>query len=172
MIIDELVTRIRTLPNCTVLSPSGLPRTNEEHGLPDEIIRFYELCGGVTLFEDAPYSVKILQPDEVRQTIPIFWDEEIMEAARESIEFKVSSGWYVIADLHDSNFLSVDLNRNRLGRCYQTFWDSYAVIGETPIVASSFSDLLERLLENQGDYWYFLRDDFVPLGDAYDAYDA
>jgi antitoxin YokJ len=169
MHIDELVTRISTLPNCTVLPPSGLPRTNEEHEFTDEIIRFYELCGGVTLFKDAPYSVRILTPDEVIRTTPIFWDDEILDAADESIEIKVSSSWYVIVDLHDSNYLSIDLNRSRLGRCYQTFWDSYAVIGETPIVASSFSDLLERLLENQGDYWYFLKNDFVPLGDAYDG---
>lgn len=89
--------------------------------------------------------------------------------AQESIEFKVSSGWYVIVDLDESNYLSADLNRKRLGRCYQTFWDSYAVIGETPIVASSFSDLLERLLKSQGDYWYFLKEDFISLGDAYDG---
>lgn len=169
MLIEEIVTRIKTLPNCTVLPPSGLPRTNEEHALTDEIIRFYELCGGVTLFKDAPYSVRILPPDEVKQATPIFWDNEIIEAAQESIEFKVSSGWYVIVDLDESNYLSVDLNRKRLGRCYQTFWDSYAVIGETPIVASSFSDLLERLLKSQGDYWYFLKEDFISLGDAYDG---
>lgn len=171
MHIEELVNRIRTLPNCTVIPPSGLPRTDEEHRLTDDIIRFYELCGGVTLFKDAPYSVRILAPDEVKQSTPIFWDEEIMEAAQETLEYKISSGWYVIVDLHDSNYLSIDLNKKRRGRCYQTFWDSYAVIGETPIVASSFSDLLERLVENQGDYWYFLKDEFVPLGDAYDDVD-
>lgn len=168
MLIEELVSRIRALPNCTVLPPSGVPKTNEEQKLPDDIIRFYELCGGVTLFDDAPYSVRILPPEEFKQTTPIFWDDKIMEAAQETLEYKVSYGWYAIVDLHDSNYLSIDLNRKRKGRCYQTFWDSYAVIGETPIVARSFSDLLERLLENQGDYWYFLKDDFVPLGDAYD----
>lgn len=169
MLIDELVTKISTLPNCTVLPPSGLPKISEEHELTDEIIRFYELCGGVILFKDAPYSVRILKPDEIVQTTPIFWDGNILEAAQESIEVNVSSSWYVIVDLHDSNYLSIDFNRSRLGRCYQTFWGSYAVIGETPIIASSFSILLKRLLENQGDYWYFLKDDFVPLGDAYDG---
>ena len=80
--------------------------------------------------------------------------------AKKTLEYKISSDWYVIVDLHDSNYLSIDLNSKRMGRCYQTFWDSYAVIGETPIVANSFRDLLERLLENKGDYWYFLKDVF------------
>lgn len=86
MIIEELVSRIRTLPNSTVLPPNGVPKTNEEHKLPDDIIRFYELCGGVTLFDDAAYSVRILPPDEAKQTTPIFWDDEIMEAAQETLE--------------------------------------------------------------------------------------
>jgi len=168
MIIDELVARISTLSNCTVLPPNGLPRINNEHELTEEIIRFYELCGGVTLYEDAPYSVRILTPREVVQASSIFWNDEVLEAAQNSIEMKVSSSWYAIVDLHDSNYISIDFNKSRLGWCYQTFWDSYAVIGETPVVARSFGNLLEQLIENQGEYWYFLKDDFESLGDAYD----
>lgn len=37
-----------------------------------------------------------------------------------------------------------------------------------PLIAHSFTDLLERLLKNQGNRWYWLEDHFQTLGDAYD----
>jgi len=36
------------------------------------------------------------------------------------------------------------------------------------IIATSFTDLIERLISSDGKLWYWLRDDFISLGDAYD----
>jgi hypothetical protein len=40
--------------------------------------------------------------------------------------------------------------------------------GRTAIIATSFSELLTQLLANSGESSYWLKDDFVTLGDAYD----
>jgi hypothetical protein len=36
------------------------------------------------------------------------------------------------------------------------------------VIATSFSELLTQLLANNGESSYWLKDDFVTLGDAYD----
>jgi hypothetical protein len=45
---------------------------------------------------------------------------------------------------------------------------TYALQGDSPIVALSFAELLTRLIDNNGQEWYWQREDFVPFGDAYD----
>lgn len=56
----------------------------------------------------------------------------------------------------------------RLGRCYDSNWEIHGVAGSCPIIANSFTELLERLVMNNGKHWYWLQDDFTSLGDAYD----
>ncbi|WP_331460411.1 SMI1/KNR4 family protein [Gracilibacillus suaedae] len=48
------------------------------------------------------------------------------------------------------------------------FFDRHGLVGESQRIATSFTDLLERLIKNKGQYWYWLRSDFISLGDAYD----
>ena len=86
----------------------------------------------------------------------------------EIIPEDISSTWYTIARDPQGNFLTVDLDRTRLGRCYDSFFDRHGIVGSCAVVASSFSDLLHRVWMNRGQYWYWLRDDHVSLGDAYD----
>ena len=43
--------------------------------------------------------------------------------------------------------------------------------GTCPIVASSFTDLIGRLLEAEGRDIYWYEPDFESLGDAYDGYE-
>ena len=62
--------------------------------------------------------------------------------------------------------LTVDLNPDRSGRCYFSFPDVHAVAGASAIVAESVADLLTRILQNRGDYWYWLQPDFESLRDA------
>ena len=104
MNIDELIAQIRTTPDCEVYIPTGLPTIDEGHILPDDLRTFYELCGGVSLFQSDPYPLM----------------------------------------------------------------ETHGVAGSCPIIATSFTDLLTRLYENKGQRWYWLRPDFVSLGDAYD----
>jgi hypothetical protein len=77
--------------------------------------------------------------------------------------------WYVIAETDDSSTSEravVDLHPDRLGRCYDAFWDRFAIAGSMPVIAESVTELLERLRHADGDaYWSDLREGSA---DAYD----
>ena len=44
----------------------------------------------------------------------------------------------------------IDLHPYRLGRCYETFWDRYAIPGGMPLVPDTITGLLRWLLESVG----------------------
>ena len=60
------------------------------------------------------------------------------------------------------------MSKDRLGYCYDSFWDRYSVVGEQSIIAKSFTELLERIYASKGNMWYWMREDFSSYGDAYD----
>ena len=47
-------------------------------------------------------------------------------------------------------------------------FDRHGIVGESQIIATSFTNLLEKLIKNNGQYWYWLKSEFESLGDAYD----
>jgi antitoxin YokJ len=60
----------------------------------------------------------------------------------------------------------IDLHPARLGRCYDAFWDRFAVAGSMAVVATSFTDFLTRVIEAGGAaYW---SGQALGMGDAYD----
>lgn len=158
-----LITRIQATLDCQVLAPVGIPILHEGHLFSDDLRTFYTLCGGIRLFEGRDYAVTIVPPIQFVVANPVI--------VGEVVEDDISSTWYIIADDGNGDYLTIDLSRERLGRCYDSFFDRHGVGGSCPIIATSFTDLLTRLFENQGQYWYWLRSDFVPLGDAYDGID-
>lgn len=160
MTIKQLVTKIETLPNCIVYPSKGIPAIEEAYTLPDDIREFYDLCGGVSLFTSAENVVNIVPPDEFILANPVIVGERCEE--------DITADWYIVANDGNGDYLTVDLNKDRVGRCYDSFWDRHGVVGECAIIAISFTDLLERLVDNKGQRWYWLRDGFNSLGDAYD----
>lgn len=80
----------------------------------------------------------------------------------------ISHDWYMIDRDPDQQYLTIDLNPQRVGRCYDGFIGRHAVALECQIIATTFADLLTRLVNNKGDYPYWLQDTFEPLGLAYD----
>lgn len=170
MNIKNLINEIEKLSDCKVYPPEGLPKINSNHKLPKDVEEFYTNCGGISLFESKPYSLRIVSPVEVSLANAVLIDKEIIDSEIEKGTYysEISTDWYIIVDLYDSDYIAIDFNEDRLGRCYQAFWDTYPLIGDTPIVAKSFENLLKYLIENNGQYWYFLEDDFEQIGDAYD----
>lgn len=164
MKVKELINEIKTLPNCKVYPSKGLPLLdNEKHNLPDDIIEFYELCGGITLFESESYITNIVSPDEFILANPVI--------VGELCEDDITSEWYIIANDGNGDYITIDLSIERSGRCYDSYWDKHGVVGECPIIAASFTQLLENLVLNKGKQCYWLKNDFVSLGDAYDDVD-
>lgn len=160
MELKELLEKISTLPDCKVYPPNGLPKTDRNLELPKDVQEFYCLCGGVAIYENADYNINIVKPDEFVLANPVIVGEQC--------ENDISSNWYIVASGGNSEYLTMDLAPVRLGRCYDSFFDRHGIVGESQIIALSFTELLKNLINNQGDYWYWLKDNFINLGDAYD----
>lgn len=159
MPLMETVQAIRSTLDCQVFPPAGLPEIGLPHVLPNDLREFYEVCGGLRLFQSAGYPVFIVSPNKLILANPVI--------VGDVYEDDISSDWYIIADDGNGDYFTIDLNSERLGRCYDSSHETHALPGETPIVALSFTDFLARMLANKGQYWYFLQPDFDSLGDAY-----
>ncbi|MBP1995842.1 SMI1/KNR4 family protein [Paenibacillus eucommiae] len=157
--IEALLKQIKRLPNCRVSPPIGLPRV-AEHKLPPDVRRFYELCGGVLLFGSKDYVCQIVPPENFISSNPVIIGEPVDE--------DISSHWYIVAHDGNGDYISIDLHQERLGKCYDSFWDRHGVAGDCPVIAKSFTELLERSIQNNGERWYWLKEDFESIGDAYD----
>lgn len=166
MDMASLVVRIQRTPRCRVYPPDGLPTIKSEHVLPDDLISFYKLCGGADLFEPErnTYGILIVPPRKLVLANPVIM-EGLSEEELATTSDDVSWSWYIIGEAANSQYITIDLSRERLGRCYDSFWEVHP--GNSPIIASTFTDLLVHLLENRGEHFYWLRQDFNPLGDAH-----
>lgn len=160
--IEVLLNRVAATSDCIVRPANGRPIIREPHMLPDDLARFYDLCGGIILFPNASCSASVVPAHEVVPANPVIVGKQI--------EGDISASWYILADDLNGDYFTIDLSRERLGRCYDSFWDSHAQVGDCKIVAESFTDFLSRMLNNAGRHWYFLQSDFVSLGDAYDRH--
>ncbi len=160
MEIEKLIKKISKMNNCKVVPPNYTLILNNGHKLPQDLKKFYELCGGIELFKNTNYQISIMSPQEFKLANPII--------VGELCEEDISSEWYIIAKDINGEYITIDLNNDRLGKCYDSFWDRHGVVGECNIIALSFSELLEKLVESNGEYYYWLEDIYIPYGDAYD----
>ena len=163
--MKSLLDKIRNLEDCVVLSPNGLPKIHSKQVLPKDLEDFYTQCGGIKFFIGSDYEMEIVPANEIKlsnpKILPEGWEADIPMD-------DISNDWYVVAQAGIEQVISIDLNKERLGKCYDSFWDIHASPGESSVVAASFVELLEKMLKCQGGYWFWLANDFVSLGDAYD----
>ena len=164
--IKEVLAQIEIASGCFVYPSEGLPNIHSEHILPDDLQKFYQLCGGVSLFRSSAYSINIVSPNKFLLANPVLFtgiSEEDLHASKGDISWS----WYIVGEGENGQYITIDLSPERLGRCYDSFWDCHAMPGYSQIVAKSFSELLLRLFENQGKHWYWLQSEFKSYGDAY-----
>lgn len=164
--IEKLVAELSQKPGILVLPPNGVPRPKSEDALPADLQRFYELCAGMSLFPDSDYPARIVGPDEFVQTNHLLLPDQEEEALQDP-SMERSWHWYAVVSDEKGDYISIDLSPQRLGQCYDSARDTYPIRGQSPIVATSFTDLLKRLVANRGEYWYWLRSEFISIGDAY-----
>jgi hypothetical protein len=158
--IDRLLDVARQADGCVVHPPAGLPTVGVGHLLPDDVRAFYSSCGGVDLYPGAMYPISLLPPQQVEPANPVIVGEQVDD--------DISASWYLIAVSDQDEYVTIDLHPDRLGRCYDSFYEVHGVAGSCPIVAMRFTDLFARLLAAEGGRWYWLEDGFRSLGDAYD----
>lgn len=161
MKVKDLIELLKKESDCEVRPPSGYPTLfNDNHHLPEDLNEFYTLCGGLGLFLKSDYPIYIVSPQEFVLANPIIIEELCPE--------DISSEWYIIADDKNGQYITIDLSPERFGRCYDSFWDRHGLVGDCPIIARTFSELLYNIINSRGEHWYWLQDDFQPFGDAYD----
>lgn len=158
--MSHLIRSLRTAPEFDVLPPQAQPRVTGGHVLPADLATFYSLCGGITLYRDAEYPIAVVPANQFVPANPVI--------VGDLCEYDITSTWYILARDGNGEYLTIDLSPERNGRCYDSFYERHGVRGSCPIIATSFTDLLERLIANRGGHYHWLRSDFMTLGDAYD----
>ncbi len=164
-LLDHLLEQLDERRDCRLLSPAGHPRLGPGHVLPDDLREFYDRCGGATVRVGHPYGLDLRAPDQLVLSNSLVAGQEAVPAG------DISESWYVVASGVGSgiDLISIDLHPDRLGRCYDSFWDVHASPGNCDVVATSFTDLLRRALLSEADSWWWTEDPFEGLGDAYDV---
>lgn len=159
--LQRILDQIARTADCKVAPPRGQPILRKSDRLPDDLTEFYRLCGGVNLFEHSTYPIRIVGPEELVRSNP--------EIVGTDCPYDISDSWYIVTRGGREEALSIDCSGDRLGRCYDSFWDRHGVAGDCRIVALSFTELMRRLFESRGGYWYWLADGGPGYGDAYDG---
>jgi antitoxin YokJ len=159
------MSNIKNDPECVVMEPTGLPIIQEGHVLPEDVNLFYSIAGGRSLFPQRDYGCFVLPPQEVKLVGNQILGEQVMETL-EPADIEPISTLYTLFGDGNGDYFSVDFGLQRLGYCYDTFHETFG--GDCPMIAKSFTELLARMYANKGEYWYWLKDDFVSLGNAYD----
>jgi antitoxin YokJ len=155
--IRDIVTEIAGSSECRVYPSAGLP-TNLEYPLPADLEAYFRMCGGIDLFVNSGYGLHVVSPAEFVRANPVIRGVE----GRDDISYD----WFIVAKSEPA-YITIDLGKERAGRCYDSFWETHALRGDTPIIAMCFTELLERLFADSGEHWYWARKDFQAYGDAY-----
>lgn len=155
MQVADLVSRIRGASDGVVHGPAGLPAVLPPHRMPDDLLSFYRFCGGLVLHQTAPFPALLVLANPV--------------IVGELGEYDISFAWYILSsDGSNSQIVTIDPAEERLGRCYDSFWDRHAVAGSSTVIARSFSEFLQRSFERDSQDVYWHVPGFVAHGDAYD----
>lgn len=157
MNIVEVINKIKNMKNCNIHAPIQYQINLK---LPIDLIKFYTICNGVELFLGEDFSYRILGIDELEKANKIILNE--------NYEDDISNNWYVIATDYNGDYIAIDLSSHKLGWCYDAYHETYALIGDMPIIAKSFTELLVNLYQSNGKVSYWNINNFVSYGDAYD----
>lgn len=166
MTFDECLALLTERQDCALDSPTGFPDADPWR-LPDDLAIFYGRYGGAILFEDGFGLVSLSTPGEFVPIDRIMWEDGPL-TWEGGPPGNSSESWFVLANDHAGNPVSIDLRPERCGWCYDTMIGHYGGPGDCMVIALSFTEFLFRSLGTNGENWYWLQDGFVPYGDAYD----
>lgn len=179
MEILSFLDSMRRMPDFEVQPATGLPTIRPGHVLPEDLRAFYKACGGFTWtlkvgsrFRD---SFSVLPPEKVVLANPVVCcipEEQLRTMGLD--DDAISWDWYTIAVDGNGDYCSIDLNPRRLGRCYDSFHETHATRGGSPILGFSFTEFLTRLVarieSTRNSNWNWTEGGLgtMSLGDAYD----
>lgn len=157
--ISQIISKIENNKNC-IVSKLSTPYKNIPLDIPNDLKFYLENYESITFFQNSDYSIKTIGFSEFKRANEIILGENFEE--------DISHNWFIIAKDNNSQYITIDLSKNRLGYCYDSFWDRYGIAGEQAIIAKNFTELLDRIYNSNGNIWYWIEKNFIPYGDAYD----
>lgn len=168
--IKELLSKLEEYEKCKVSPPSGEPVLEiNESVLPEDLKEFYSLCGGAEIFSESFYGWKIVRPEEFKPSNPILWRSLYPRMKEELDDDDYSFYWYLLCTGHSNKaFIVVDCHPERLGRCYEAYLDVYGT-GDMKILSLSFTGLLENIIRDSGEGFFWEKEDFEKLGYVFDG---
>ena len=158
--IAVLIDTIRHRKDCIVMPSNGIPVLPNGVGVPASVVDFYTACGGLILFPESEYPLTFVGPDCFVAANPLIVGEQVDD--------DITSSWYILAEGRSGEYVSIDTALDRAGRCYDSYVDRHGVKGDCPVIAKSIEYLLGKSVSRNGDRYYWLLNDFVSFGDAYD----
>lgn len=166
MSLEEILFKIDSNPKCDLI------RNNKERELPDylptDLLSFYQQYDGISFFSEESYGIQIVPFDELSQTNKVLFPSD--DVIWEELENDISMDWYLIAKSEQlSQYISVDFSSKNKGVCYDSLLETHANPDESPIIAKSFTELLQQIYNAKGKDWYWLASNFQSYGDAYDG---
>lgn len=159
--IKELLEIIKNDKECKWSLPKEKPMLPDGLILPNDLAYFYATVGNLILFPNADFPLEIVYPNDFVRANPIIanedWDDDI------------TYDWFIIGKSEGSGgqYVTIDLGVERLGFCYDSYWDKH-VNFESPIIAKSFTEFLENAYKTKGKEWYWAEDDFQDYGMSHD----
>ncbi|GAA4586091.1 hypothetical protein GCM10023194_31150 [Planotetraspora phitsanulokensis] len=151
----EVLREIAGRSGCHVVPGGGSAVVSGNVVLPEDLRQLYELCGGALLFEDAPFPRRVCGPGDFVPASPRLLTPEVAQQVAEEDPADLTNNCYVIVDggegLSTEPHVVMDLSPERAGRCYAAAWDTYGVVGEMPVLATTVVELLQVLLADGGN---------------------
>ncbi|WP_299432247.1 SMI1/KNR4 family protein [uncultured Aquimarina sp.] len=162
--IKKLLEIINKDKNCSLLSKKKEEINNLN--LPEDLKFYFENYKELNLFLDEPYGSKIVGIDNFKNANKAFYPEG--DVIWEELEGDISNDWFIIGEnIEMSQYITIDLNKERIGRCYDSFYEIHADPDFSPIIALSFTELLKNLYSSKGKELYWNEPTFESLGIAY-----
>lgn len=167
MSIVNILETIQQDRNCNLLERKNSENKVNLSHLPDDLAYFFSHYDGIEFFMEKSYGIKIVGLEEFVNANNYFYPEG--DVIWEELENDISNNWYIIAKSEEmEQYITIDLHPERLSYCYDSFLPTHANPGDSPIIAKTFTELLGNIFQTQGDYWFWLKEEFESYGDAYD----
>jgi len=154
--LDELVSRIRESHFAFPPASESAINSARLSNVPQELLEFYMKCDGALLCDGDDFAAP--NGTRYRVKIPRLVDLQTTQSHGYIFDaspfYALSANWWQIADYGDANWLAFDSTAETKGRIIDIFHETVGEPGYHNIVALSLTDMLTRLLDRGGVYWF------------------
>lgn len=152
--VIEIINEAKITPGCILELPSGMPALPDNFTLPLDVREFYSLCGGIDMFPNENWGWRILKPSEVLRADIVLFEIDYRRNPKEFDGTPSQSLFMIAVRGCGPDYISIDTDPARAGRCYDAFHDVHAT-ESSQLLALSFTELLNKLFEwrQNGYFW-------------------